>query len=84
MIKNIQRFDNAAAIISEFMPEVIDALTIEEENAIRHVDDFESLEYFVIDEKRVIVTDSLTGDAIQQFSSLVKFLSATLAYIREE
>ena len=84
MIKNIQRFDNATAIISEFMPEVMDALTIEEENAIRHVDDFESLEYFVIDEKRVIVTDSLTGDVIQQFSSLVKFLSATLAYIREE
>lgn len=84
MFKNIRRFKCAADVIGEFLPEVIDALTDEERTAVRHVDDFESIEYFVIDEKKVIVTDSLTGDVIQEFKNLVKFLSETLEYISEE
>lgn len=84
MFKNIQTFKNAADIIAEFMPEVIEALTDEEKTALRHVDDFECLVYFVIDERKVIVADSINGDVIQEFKNLVKFLGETLAYIGEE
>ena len=84
MFKNIRRFKCAADVIGEFLPGVIEDLTDEERTAVRHVDDFESLEYFVIDEKKVIVTDSLTGDVIQEFKSIVKFLIKTLTYIEEE
>lgn len=84
MIKNIQLFMAADAIIAEFRPAVYEALSDEDKTAVSHVDDFENIEYFVINESKVIAADSLSGDAIQEFNTIDEFIAETMAYIREE
>lgn len=84
MIKNIQLFMAADAIIVEFRPAFYEALSDDEKTAVSHVDDFENIEYFVINESKVIAADSLSGDVIQEFNTIDEFTAATMAYIREE
>lgn len=84
MFKNIQLFRSAADIFAEFRPAVFEALSDDDCSAVNHVDDYEFLHYFVIDESKVIAADSISGDVIQEFNTIDEFIAATLAYIREE
>ena len=84
MIKNIQLFRSAADIFAEFRPAVLENLSEDENTAVFHIDDFEAIEYFVINESKVIAADSISGDVIQEFNTIDEFTAATLAYIREE
>ena len=84
MVKNIQIFTAAAAIIDEFRPAVLENLSEDENTAVFHIDDFEAIEYFVINESKVIAADSLTGDVFQEFNTIDEFIAETMAYIREE
>lgn len=84
MFKNIQLFKSAADLIAEFRPEVLEALSDDDCSAVNHVDDYEFINYFVIDESKVIAADRLSGDVIQEFNTIDEFIAATMAYIREE
>ena len=59
-----------------------DKLTQEEKDCINSITDYELINYTVIDNESVIISDSLNGDVLAM-DNIVDFMQKTINYIKE-
>ncbi len=72
-MNNIQVYDSAFNLISDFMPEELRQLDSDNKTELEHLNDYTPVLFFIIDHTRVIVSDSINGDIVHVYDSLTEF-----------
>lgn len=72
-MNNIQVYDSAFNLISDFMPEELRQLDSDSKTELEHLNDYTPVLFFVADHTRVIVSDSINGDIVRIYDSLQEF-----------
>lgn len=81
-MKTIELYSTAYMLIDNDRPEFLDQLTQGQRETLEHVDDFESIDYLLIDGSAVVIRDMMSGDVLQ-IETLAEFLRHTLDYLKE-
>ena len=83
MIKSLHRFEELTDIIEEYQPELVDTLDTQVWETLYHMNDFESLEFIVIDDSTVLTIDSVNGD-VYGSDPLNEFIQQAIEAANEE
>lgn len=76
-IKTLQHFSCAYDLLMEDCDvEVMEGLTEDQRDFLRHVDDFEPVTYFLLNWDTVIICDSISGDVMGEPMSILSFWEA--------
>ena len=82
-IKTLDRYDNPATLLRIHAPDSYAALTEDERDFLRGCCDFESMEFYVVNDSAVLTVDSVTGDVLGE-DDLADFASESVNYAREQ
>lgn len=84
-IKSIEKYMSSYDLLTEHVYwDVIENMTEEEKDVLRHIDDFECSSFYVIDDCVVLVCDDITGDVIGEPVSVADFVDSVLSAVREQ
>ena len=83
MFKSIHVYDDAAALIHDFRPEIESCYEMAVFDGISHVNDFETMQFLVIDGSDGVIFDSLNGDVYDKMS-IDSFIQETINYAIDE
>lgn len=82
VVNNMQHYDCPMKIFEDFAPEKLKNMTEDEKLFLDHIDDFEGVDYAVLNYERVVIFDCLNGD-IYAVDSIDEFIKQTVEYIAE-
>ena len=75
-IKHVARYAFAHDLIDDLRPQFFDHLTDDQFETLLHLEDYETIEYLVLDHEQVLVLDSLNGDVYDQYQTVAAFTGA--------
>ena len=72
-IKSISAYRDAYTLIDENCYKLIDGISEDVKEELQHVDDFEPYTYYIVNDKAVILCDSISGDKYTSYETIEEF-----------
>lgn len=83
-IKSIVMYLDAYTLIKENCPELINGLSEDFMTDLKHVDDWESYAYYIVNGKAVYICDSINGDKYSEYDSVEAFTAYTVEHVLKQ